>query len=431
MADEADIEDQIANGDSADDQAPSSVADLIRDINQNSGASPAPPTPDTQTPAPPDTPPATPKPAAPATPDVTPPASSTTPPAKTIPKDPEWANRNNKSQSTAGNEPAPKTGEPDKTGQPDPEVEQKTYGRLSELTGGAIKSEQDFNGFLTRYNELVQMAEEGFKPKFRNNAHKHAFDLLAGAPEGQELDVARRTLHTLSLDTSKLKGKDLLFEGFLLDPDNSDLSRQEAWDIFDAHYEKRFASAETDLLTKRELQKEERKAKEMIEKTQGDFKTASSKAAEEPQVDPKVMASVKKAVDEFGGIQMSFTENASENELLNIEVSDAEELAKLDRYVRNPQEYWNDLVQAHTTDNGFDYPGFVRTMYEHANIEKVKRLTYDHGYKQGKLAQLNKDRNSTPPGETVLDRSRVPAGPKKEAGSFHEAFEQALNKTQG
>jgi hypothetical protein len=423
------FEQQIAEGNSADDQAPSSISDLIRDFNENQGLDPKkdtpPPVQDIPDPAakPADAP--DPKTPDPAKPDLKTPSSTTIPP-----KDPEWANRNGDKPKPAGDAAASteKTDDPaQKPGDVDPAVGQQTYSRLSELTSGTIKSENDFLGLIDRYNELATQAEEGFKPKFKNDAHRHAFELLAAASEGQELDVARRTLHTLSLDTSKLKGKDLLFEGFLLDPENSDLTREQAWELFDEDFEKKYSGASEDKLLARELQKKERQAKELIEKTQGDFKTASSKASEEPQVDPKVMASVKRAVDEFGGLTMGFSDDAAENEMLSIAADDPEELERLNRYVLNPQEYWKDLIQDHTTEQGFDYPGFVRTMYEHSNLQKIKRLVYDHGFETGKLSVLNKDRNSTTKSEKVKDTARVPAGGKKEAANFYEAFDNALN----
>jgi hypothetical protein len=435
----ADQNSDIDEGNSADDQSISSAAEILRDLNNTGGEGLTKDKPAAQVP------PATDKPAA-TEPTGTPAAAKTDQPktdeppvssiakTTTIPKDPEFANRNKTSQSTAA---ASATDDPTKTGAAsadkkddvttDPVVEQKFYNRLSEMTGGYIKSENDFKDLVTRYNELATQAEEGFKPKFRNDAQKYAHDLLSKAAEGQELDVALRTLQTLKLDPAKLSGKNLLFESYLLDPDNSDLTREKAWEYFDESYEKRFANVSTDKLTERELQKEERKAREQIMKAQKDFKDSTAVTdPETPQVNPEVIKSVERAVGEFGGFQVAFKENAPDNELLTIKVDDPSELEQLKRYTLDPQEFWKDLLKEHSDEKGFNYNSFVRAMWEFKNIDKVKSLSYDHGLNIGKRTVLNKDRNSSDAGEGVLERARVPAGVKKEAGSFGEAFAGAL-----
>lgn len=357
-------------------------------------------------------------------------ATSTKSTSSSIPRDPEWANRGNKTQSTPATE-AAKTpeGESVKTdAKPGEQAGAQAFTRLSELTEGAVKSEKDFVDLVNHYNELVTAAQEGFKPKFRNDAHKHAFELLASAAEGKELETGRRTLHTLSLDTSTLKGKDLLFQGFLLDPDNADLSGDpNAREIFEKWYEKSFSDPE-DVLIKRNIQKAERQAKELIEKTQKDFKDKAVIATEEPKVDPKVMQSVKNAVDGFGGFKLAFSENAPEDELLNIPVDDPKEFETLERYVTNPQNFWSDLMQQFTGPTGFDYPGFVGRMYEFMNLEKTRTRIFEHGKKMGQRAQVNRDRNSSTREDTVLQNSRNIVAPKKEPASFVEAFGVALGR---
>lgn len=426
MADENDIE----NGNSADDQAPSSTFDLLREINENKGID--------QKPADPVTPAAdaTPAPTTPKTTDAPKPGADTktstqsTGKDSAIPADPSFVTRtttqpkapDDKSGQTAPAAPADKTGDDKGTA-----VSQAAYDRLSELTGGTIKSENDFTAFVEKYNELAAQAAEGFKPQFKSDKHKLAYEMLAKAGDGQELDVARRTLHTLALDTDKLAGKSLLFEDFLLDPDNSDLSREDAWDLFEKHFEKVYGEADQDPLVKRELTKAERKAKENIGKLQAEFKSSVEQGEKEHEPDPKVVANVKKAVDSFGGMRIAFSEDAADADMLNVTVDGPEEIAQLNRYVHDPKEFWKDVVGAcKNTDGEFDYGSFVRTIYEFTNREKIKRLAFEHGQEIGKRSVLNKDRNSTTPQEKVLQNARVPQGNKKEAGSFHEAFGNAM-----
>jgi hypothetical protein len=422
--------DEILNsGNSADDEGQQlSTQEILRDLNETQGAgmgvsaktdtSTPPATPDaTQAPATPEKPGDHAKTEAPKTH-----APSTTSTSKTVTRDPDWANRDKDKQPDASTPKVETDANPNKAESPE------AFSRLSELTDGAIKSEKDFTSFVSHYNELVKQAEEGFQPKFRNETHKLAFDILANVPAGQELDKARTTLHTLSLDVSKLAGKDLLFESFLLDPDNSDLTREKAWEYFEAAFEKRFGDASENKLTERELQKEERKAKESILNSQKSFLDATAKSTEEPKVDETVLKSVERAVDQFGGLEIAFSENAQDNEFLRIKVDSNEELQQLREYSLNPQLWWKDLVNEFTGEKGFDYNGFVRELYELKNHHKIKRMAFNHGLEQGKLGLLNKTRNSTTAAEKTLENSRVPSAGKKEAGSFVEAWEGALNK---
>jgi hypothetical protein len=295
------------------------------------------------------------------------------------------------------------------------------------MTGGAIKSEQDFRETIEHYNELLTESEEGYKPKFINEAHRLAFDLLANVPEGQEMETARKTMHTLSLDLSKLSGKELLFEAYFMDPDNSDLTREQAWKYFDPDYEKRFANADDDPLVERELQKAQRKAKETIDKAQKDFAAARQSADVPEGPSDEVVSAVDKAVKGFGGLEMAFSEDASEDDLLRIPVEDPEELQRLQEYASDPRKWWGDLLKDFSTKDGFDYNGFTREIYELANHRKIKTMIYNHGLERGKAIHLAKDRNSSSLNkDSALNRGRVPSAPAKEPASFEAAFEQAL-----
>lgn len=430
-------DDVLLRGDSDDNDAPSSVQDIIRDLNENQGLekSTPPPTPASAALEPPQ--PAKPSPAAgqsnaappgnPPTPtddsDSTNPSGTAT--SKSLPpKDPAFVRGNADQTQPASTEAgkAPENGA-------SPAEDHVVFNRLSEMTSGAIKSEKDFRAMVDRYNELVEEAEKGFQPKFRNERHKLAYDLLANVPEGREIEEARRTLHTLSLDVDKLSPKEKLFEAYLLDPDNADLTRERAWEYFELDYDRRFADAETDKLVERALEKEVRKATETIAKVQKDF-LAARESAEVPEgPSDEVVSAVQRAVKGFGGLEMAFSDDASDEDVLRIPEDDPAELQRLQEYAMDPGKWWNHIIEQFQTDKGFDYEGFTRELYELANHRKIKALIYNHGFERGKALQIAKDRNSSSLNkDAALNHGRVPAAPSKEASSFQEAFAKALGE---
>lgn len=328
----------------------------------------------------------------------------------------------------------PPATDPDKTGasaapKTDPEKDTpNVFSHLETYTSGRIKSEDDFREVMDHYNELLDKEEKGFEPQFRSDQHKLAYEMLSGVKPGTEIDVARRNLRTLSIDTAKLSGKDLLFEAFLLDPENSDLTPEKAQEYFEADFQSRFSDVEHNLLQKRALEKEERKAKELIQGTQDKFLKSSTEGEKTGVVDEKTVQAIKKASEGFAGIKLAFTENAEDKDLLTIEASD-EELASLEHHAQNPTQWWKDFVSQFETENGYDYNAFVRNFYELTNINKVKQLTYEHGLKQGQQRQINKDTNFSA-SQSAAQKGRTPASQGKEPGSIYEAWAGAQGKSQ-
>lgn len=422
------MDDVLLSGNSDDNDSPGTVQDIIRDMNVSQGLEKS-----------------TPPPAASPEPAPTQPAKPSTPTQPTVkaqdPDNPEPKPSGNvTSKSLAPQDPAfvrnaddtsqtpPTEGDPaPPTTDADPAEDVKVFTRLSDLTGGAIKSEQDFRETIEHYNQLLTEAEEGYQPKFKSEAHRLAFDLLANVPEGQEMETARRTLHTLSLDVSKLSDKDKLFEAYLLDPNNQDLTREQAWEYFDLDFEKRFANASDDKLVERELRIQARKAEETIAKTQKDFMAARESAETPEGPNEEVASAVSKAVKGFGGLELAFAENASGDDLLRIPVDDPAEVQRLQDFASDPSKWWKELVNEFSTKDGFDYEGFTREIYELSNHRKIKTMIYNHGFDRGKATQLAKDRNSSSMNkDSALNRGRVPSAPTKEPASFAEAFGQAL-----
>lgn len=312
-----------------------------------------------------------------------------------------------------------------------PEV--TAYKRLSELTGGTIQDETSFVELVESYNELLAEKERGFEPQFKDDKTKKAHQLLTKLEGGQALDEVARLVSALRLQPDKMEPKSLLFEQYMLDPDNADLSREQGWSLFEEWFQETYS--QDNQLTKRKLEVEAKKAKEKILTMQSEWLTKSSEEPDEqkqPEVNPDLIKSVTKAVNEFGGLEMGFDDNAADNELLRIAMDittpeGQQELRDLQKYSQNPGEWWKDFVgqfKDQKTGN-FDYQSFISEMYQVVNHKKIVREAFKHGQSVARVTKLNKARNSSDADKRKVDGGRIPAGSAGEK-SFLETWGEAM-----
>lgn len=393
------------------------VATLIREMNEQGGATETPPSP--PAPEPPVTPPAgtaepakpTPKPAA------QPPKKEDGP--EYTPPDPAFIK---KEEGSTPAEPAP----------PAPAVNDEVfYSRLSEVTEGSIKTQDDLVRLITDYNDLVEQSQKGFEPKFSDERAKWAYQLLT-QNQGKEPEAAMRTLRALSFDTKGKSEKEVLFEGYLLDPNNADLTPAKALQYFEAEFEEKYSLLGKDdaeltpeqqrqkLNQERQLANSVRETKGAIEKLQTEFKATE----EEPrQVSEKVVSSINSAVDKFGGVKMTWAENPTDLDYLQIPVEDPQELQAIKQDVLNPNEWYNQFISQFDLSTPQGYEEFIQEFWMMRNHKKIAQLAYDHGYRLGDLARVNKLKNATPPADIAKGAAPPPASPAEK--SFMETWAEA------
>ena len=274
--------------------------------------------------------------------------------------------------------------------------DEKFYGRLSKMTGGNLKSEQEFVGMIQRYNDLQDQAEKGFQPKFKDERTKLVYQILA-ENAGNEPEAAMRTLRAISFNPEGKSPKEILFEAYLVDPKNSDLTPNKAQEYFEAEYEHKYGDLEGNLVKERMLSNEVKEASKTISDVANSFKTVEQEPA---KISEAVQGSIFKAVDEFGGVKLAFTDNPQESDYLTMAI-DQNEVETLKQEASNPQQWWTNFVEQFTNSQGqFDdnsYKEFVREFYEMKNHQKKADLAYQHGLKQGELAYVNRTRNASDP----------------------------------
>lgn len=338
------------------------------------------------------------------------PATPTPEPQKTEPKPADI-------KSIINPEPQKSGGEPQATPTPAPVPDEVFNNRLSELTDGSLKSLGDFERVIGHYNELLEQAEKGFEPKFKDERAKLVYQLLDQSA-GNEPEAAMRVLRALNFKPEGKSPKEILFERYQLDPKNSDLTPFKAQEYFDIEYDQKYGDLESNPLRQRQLDLEVRASLEEIQKVQNDFKTADQEPA---QRNEKVERSLKTAVESFGGIKLAFSENPTENDFLNIAVDDPMELQAINAEILNPNQAYNDFIAQFDFNTPQGYEDLVRETYERRNHKEIRQRAYDQGIKLGRLQAIQEARNASTP----RDVSNVGTPPAAGQKSFLDTWAEA------
>ena len=294
------------------------------------------------------------------------------------------------------------------------------FERLSKLTGGSVKSQAEIEGLLKKQKELEGQVAKGLEIKYPNERAKWAHQVLSNG-QGDELQAAARTLRALIYNPEGKDAKDNLFEAFLMDPKNSDLSPAKAQQLFEADYDRKFGDIESDLLKQRDLELANREAKEKILGIQNGFKATEEKPLQQAK---EVEENVSKAVKELTGFKLSFSENAPETEILNVALDNPQELQALQESILSPDQAYAELASRFGDEKTFDYKGFAQELYMRQNHEQLRKLAYDHGFKLGQLAKVNEARNASTPKD-------ISQGAGAPAGGAPETLGAAWGKAQG
>lgn len=218
---------------------------------------------------------------------------------------------------------------------------------------------------------------------------------------GMETEKAREFLHIQALDVSKLSPKEALWEDFLLDEDNSDLSREEARQLFDLKYGEAF-DEDADPLKKRDAIVQANKAKRRLSEKQTDFSSIKkSSDANPPEADPKVSEqkqaelkrNVEKALQGYDTFKAQIDKDKSID--IRIESSDA---GKIREAMENPVKFINDTILQFADDHGsFDWNGWRSFATKMVMADKIANHSYSEAYAAGKESVLKDIKNPPKP----------------------------------
>lgn len=240
-----------------------------------------------------------------------------------------------------------------------------------------------------------------------------------------------RTLRALQFKADGKSDRDILFERYIMDPANADIPAGKIQEYFDAEYETKYEllnkkedltpeESRRRLVLERELAKSVTDAKAGIKKIQDEF---SATDAGPKQISKEVETSVQKATQGFGGIRLSFSENAPETEMLTIPVKDPQILESIRQAVLDPAAAHEELVaQFVTKSGGVDYPRLVQEQYERTFHREIRQQAFEHGKALGKLEHINKERNASSPKD--IAKVAAPAATGKTL-NFQETWKAA------
>lgn len=326
------------------------------------------------------------------------------------------------SADTGSGEEGDAGGNPEDTPE-EPSDDEKIFTRLSELSNGAVKSIDDITSLVeksqttaARLQELENQVKEGVKPKFPNEKAEWIYNYLTQDNQIQDYKKVEGLFRTLSLDTTKLEPKDLLFEQFLLDPKNAHLSADKAKRIFDKQYERKYGKmkyeeeneyGEKIPVVDEELEYEHelavREAKERIEKLQGEFKNAKSETPEQQnneQVLQQIRSSVEKAVGEFNGLSYDFSIEDDGQSLkfdMKFPLDEKEREQVLKEHIEdasNPNQWLQKKLNDFVDKQGqLDFEAWTDWLYEVKNLDKIVTEAFKQGFHSNKETMLKKLKN--------------------------------------
>lgn len=390
------------------------LADDIKEMNEIGGAAPAAATPPVQTPATP-----TPAPAA-VEPKVTPPpANPPAPQAQEPIKNPPFVKEPPKEaskpvQTPAAAQPAAAATEPAKT--PDDLFQS----RLSELTGGTVKDQKELGRILGEHKQLAEQAQKGFEPKFKSERAKWVHNLIS-QNEGAEAGALMRVLRAAEFKPEGKTEKEVLYEAYLLDPNNSDLSPLKAQEYFEAEYEDKYKDVANNLVAQRKLAIDVKSAKEAIQKLQSGFKATEQQPY---QISKDMENHVAGVVGNFGGVKLSFSDNPQENEYLNVEVSDPQVLQAIQQEILDPTQAHANYLSQFDFNTPKGWEDYTRDVYERNNHRELRQKAFEHGGALERIKMANELRNASQP--KTIDQQAAPAAAA--APSFLGSWADAAQK---
>lgn len=304
----------------------------------------------------------------------------------------------------------------EETEEQEPEPRELSQDEVNEFISSnfeGIQSLDDVNKLIEKNKELEQKVNE--VPEFDDENKQQLWNAINNA-EGNGVSVDQ-ALRVQSLDVDNLDNKTALYENFLQDPQNATLSREEARRYFELEFEENYGSEEDDqdekqkLKLKRDASSAKSKLKEVKTKLgesvtpQSDDTSTQEKSDEEKQQEQKeqdhqekLQQDVNKYVDDFGGLQYQFDENADAISF-PAEKFDEKDLNTIKQYAMDPSKMLSDWLQEYVDPKTgeFDINGWSTRVAELHKIDDLKEHIGKEMFTAGQQKKMNEIKN--PPKE--------------------------------
>jgi hypothetical protein len=294
---------------------------------------------------------------------------------------------------------------------------------LSEATNGLVRSSEELEAIVKENQNFKAQVQ----PELEGGA-KQLYD-FAQKFQGNEIGGARKMLHALSLDVDKMSPKDTLFESFMLDERNADLTRERAHEIFEEHYTNKYSDVADNILSARDLELATRDATSSIQSLQEKYAQAESEtpvaqaSADQEAAIQEIGQNVDNVMSQFDGIE--FPTDESEENFVSFSVDTDEMRDELALAQKNSGEWLQSKINGFTDENGnFNYGDFQSYMTGMVFHEKIAQTMYQQGLVAGKEGILKEIKN---PANKPTPDATDGQGQQSTQDKVDEAWGNAMN----
>jgi len=309
---------------------------------------------------------------------------------------------------------------------------------LSEMSGSRVESQEDLGAVLDHYQELldyVKVVEEDPKSLLPEGKARAVFEHVMKQPGEDYNGSIQKFYHVLGLgDPKDLSPEEAQFEGFMLDPKNTDLTREAGKKLFDLNYEKRYGEGldvikAEDPLLYREHDVATNEARKQISDMQTEFKTETAKSnsgvqqagfseEERAEFDGQIDASL----NDYAGLSITFDKDAKPEDGINFVLEDQSDIDNFSETLKDPGKWFDGLLAKHLDTNGvFDADSYRNDMLVRIFPEKLAEVMYDQGFSRGVIANETGLKNAAD--ADASGGSTPAASPDK---TFHEEWADSL-----
>lgn len=319
--------------------------------------------------------------------------------------------------------------------------------RLSELTGGKLKTADEFNSFISEHDSLVDKHEnlsqenEQLKakieagPEFSSEKAKKAYEMISRMP-GDTADAAKRFFHVMSLTpekVGKMSDKQIQFEGFLLDPKNADLSENEAVEVFNARYEKLYGDLEElegaeRTLTERDHKVATNEAKQKILELQEEYDKAKEPGPESREISDEdrkeVQINVDKVLNGYDALKVTIDWKDDDGKVTGYDIDlklSEDDLKGVKESMASIDQWFIKFMDNFRSSEGFDYTKFRNAMAKMVLQERIQKEVFAEGINQGRIMAVKSVKNAQPP-----ETPTTPQTPQEEE-SLLDAWGKAVD----
>lgn len=312
------------------------------------------------------------------------------------------------------------------------------FNKLSEITGGIIKTKDDLTNTLSQYQDAVTKLNQPRELQFPNERAKELYEL---AVNQDNLDGAQasfyKELQIMSIDSDKINEKEALYQAFLMDPKNQTIPEDQRRKFFDVKYKKTWMGLEEESEdyeeTKIMYDVEVAQARAAIKEAQNQFVSKRKIVQESPvsEEQQKEIDAINGAIDNFWGtttgIDFDFNsddDNPDEDKIFK-QSFEPEKKELYRRMAKTPnlliQEKMNQFID---NEGNFDAEGWNNWIYLAFNVENMLKKMQDFGYNLSGAKTAQKIHNAT-----VINRNVSQSGVfNPEPKSLQEAWGNAIKK---